>query len=270
MLRIKSLLVSIVILTFAVPALSEVRNAGTQAPIPMTASKALDWEIGMELASHRDDLIVPLGFHGPGIALGLSYRRNSEKWKLLLPARFKFDFVLNRFSHPGRTFSVDFNPTFLKPLILDEKLGLVHIGLAFPFKINNYFPFSWDDAHLYWFTINSTALVLEWGPPGRTAKPLSFHLELPFISRISRPPVYRHDKQDEGLAWLGFKSTKAKRQYELETFSAYQGILFRTDYSRNPLSNWSIEFEFDHYSKPEPVWAINTSIHYVRELRGWK
>lgn len=226
--------------------------------------------VGIELASFRDDLIVPLGFHGPGVSLGVNYQYNSEKWKLEFPIHYKFDYVQNRFAQPGITFSLDLKPVILKPLFMFENHGQFQAGLAVLFKINNFFPYSWDDAHLYWFTIKSAALALKWNNPISEKRAFSVYIEIPFISHISRPPVYRLDKQDEGLVWLSFKSTEAKREYKTATISDYQSILIRGNYQRTQRSTWSIEFEFDHYSQPKAVWAISTSLYYSREMRSWK
>ncbi len=232
-------------------------------------SRSLDWTLGLELASFRDDLIVPLGFHGPGVIVGSSFQHKHGVWQFDLPLSYKFDFLLNRFSHMGIAFSLDVNPGLLRTIELGENRGHFKAGLALPFKINNYFPFSWDDAHLYWFTIRSTALALEWTTPATSNRDITMHIEIPLFTQISRPPVYRHNKQDPGLAWLGFKSTEAKRQYETVSWADYQSVKISGEYAATPKSSWILEFEYDHATIPKEAWAISTSLSYVRKFRSW-
>jgi len=229
----------------------------------------LEWNIGLELGSFRDALIVPLGFHGPGVIVGSSFQHLSGDWQFDLPLTYKFDFLLNRFSHLGLAFSLDVNPSLLRTIHLGGNRGNFKAGLALPFKINNYFPFSWDDAHLYWFTIRSTALALEWATPATSKRDITLHMEIPLFTQISRPPVYRHDKQDPGLAWWGFKSTEAKRQYQSVSWADYQSVRINAEYATTPKSSWILEFEYDHAVIPKEVWAMSTSLRYARKIRSW-
>jgi len=235
----------------------------------MDPSNSMQWNVGVELGSFRDDLIVPLGFHGPGVILGAEYRRTNGKWQFDLPFTYKFNFLLNRFDHTGMAFSVDLKPSLMHSIPLDDDLGQIKAGLALPFKLNNFFPFSWDDAHLYWFTIRGAALALEWQTHLRSKKVINIHLELPIISQIARPPTYRYEKQDPGLAWVGFKSTPAKRQYETASWGDYQSIAVRGEFESTPVSSWIMEFEYDHYDHPADVWGMSTTLRYARKFRSW-
>ncbi|MBT4129903.1 MAG: hypothetical protein HOB84_13920 [Candidatus Marinimicrobia bacterium] len=229
----------------------------------------IKWHAALELASFRDDLIVPLGFHGPGVIIGSSFQHNRGEWQFDLPLSYKFDFVFNRYSHMGMAFSLDINPSLLKSIDLAENQGHFKGGLAFPFKINNYFPFSWDDAHLYWFTIRGIALAMEWTTPAASDRAITLHLEIPLLNQISRPPAYRHNKQDPGLAWGGFKSTEAKRNYKTVSWADYQSVRISGEYVSTPKSSWILEFEYDHATMPKEAWAISTSLRYARKFRSW-
>ncbi len=100
-------------------------------------------------------------------------------------------------------------------------------------------------------------------------KDITMHIEIPLFTQISRPPVYRHNKQDPGLAWLGFKSTEAKRQYETVSWADYQSVKISGEYAATPKSSWILEFEYDHATIPKEAWAISTSLSYVRKFRSW-
>ena len=175
-----------ILLAFAPGAIAFAEETETQK------LNTLDWNIGLELASFRDDLIVPLGFHGPGVIIGSSFQHNQGEWQFNFPLSYKFDFLINRFSHMGMAFSLDVSPSLLRTVSPGESLGNFKAGLALPFKINNYFPFSWDDAHLYWFTIRSAAVVIEWTTTTASKRAIALRIEFPLVSQISRPPTYRH------------------------------------------------------------------------------
>lgn len=234
-----------------------------------TRLNTLDWNVGLELASFRDDLIVPLGFHGPGVIVGSAFQRQQGDWQLDMSFSYKFDFLFNRFSHLGIAFSVDANPGILRTIHSHENQGNFKAGLAMPLKINNYFPFSWDDAHLYWFTIRSVAMALEWTTPPASRRNLTLHMEIPLFTQISRPPVYRHNKQDPGLAYWGFQSTEAKQQYKTVPWADYQCVWISGEYRTTTKSSWIVGFEYDHTAIPKDAWAMSTSLRYARKFRSW-
>lgn len=212
---------------------------------------------------------MPLGFHGPGVIVGSSFQRLQGDWQLDMSFSYKFDILFNRFSHLGIAFSVDANPSLLKTIHLCENRGNFKAGLALPYKINNFFPFFWDDAHLYWFTIRSAAVAMEWTSPAASKRDITLHLEIPLFTQTSRPPVYRHNKQDPGLAYWGFQSTEAKRQYKSVSWADYQSVRISGEYSSTPKSSWILEFEYDHAAIPKDAWAISTSLRYARKFRSW-
>ncbi len=224
------------------------------------------YQLGLELSSNRDDLLIPLAFNGPGLALGLGHTRTFSTWTLDIPVSFKFDFVFNRFNHPGALLSFDLNPTLLRSIYKNDKWGRFRGGLALPFKMNNQFIFSWDDAHLYWFTTKGVNLALAWCKDWSSS---TTHVELsiPLITWISRPESYRYEKQDASLNWLGFRSPEEKRKYKRAGYDEYQAIaLSLSHHQASRAGRWKFGFEYDHYTLPSDVWVLSTKLTYIRSF----
>lgn len=227
--------------------------------------RSFHYELGLEFASGRDDLLIPLAFNGPGVMLGLGLEKPMGNWILDLDTRVKMDVVFNRFGHPGVIISLDFKPRITKQMFnLPYNIDLF-MGPALPFEENNLFLFSWDDAHLYWFTIRGLNWDLNLTKTLKNDQQLSVGLSVPLISQVARPTVQRLEKQDPSLMRLGFYSPDGLRDYSTGSLASYQAVEMTLQLEQsNKRASWMIYFDFDHFAEPRDVWVLSTTLTYQR------
>lgn len=223
-------------------------------------SGGYSYKIGLGYGACRDDLLIPLAFRGPGLVTGLSYTRSLGVWKFELEGRFKFDFVFNRFWHPGAILSYDFVPGISR-VISEGHRGRTTLGFSAPVESNNQFLFSWDDAHLYWLNIRSIQLDLSQQWKSKSDNLLKVEVSLPVLSFVSRPKAYRYEKQDASLLWLGLYSPDEDREFKRAGISQYQAYSLEISRKRpeKPVW-WSLQLDYDHYMVPEDVWVSSISL----------
>jgi hypothetical protein len=218
--------------------------------------------LGSGIASYREDLIVPLSFDGPAFFLGAHYTSQTEQRCLQIRLRFSAAVLENRYSHKAYAAGIELRPTWTKRLTGQGGGGQLWGGFGLPLQMTNLFIDSWDDSHLYWLTVHSLAAVLEYrsviGPLGES----SLSIELPVVGFVSRPPAYRHEKQEALNHWTyHFSGPNKSLRFEglWEFQSPLVQIMIRRG-SQGSLLRVGLELQLDHATEPEDIWGINTRI----------
>jgi hypothetical protein len=222
--------------------------------------KHLGFYFSTGIASYREDLIVPLGFHGPCLSLGGIYTLQYENNLIHIRLKIGLGHLENRYSHEAWVFMQDIRLSWLKNLKEHQKYGKFWGGISLPFQMNNLFIESWDDAHLYWLTAYNLAGALQWEKKVSLNNHLSIRIEIPFLGWISRPPSYRYDKQ-EPLNHFTYHFTEPNKSLHFETINTYRNIfiqmLLKREVQRS-LLNVGFEFQYNYCRKTERIFGLNT------------
>jgi len=227
-----------------------------------TGGQHIGVQLGGGIASYREDLLVPLGFDGPGFSLGGVYDRRTEKNLIQIHLKVGFGHLKNRYSHEAWVLAFEMRPSWVRKLAEHCRYGQFRGGVSIPLQMNNLFLESWDDSHLYWLTAHSLAAALQWEKKVSRKDRAVVRMEVPFLSLVSRPPAYRYNKQDALNHWT-FHFSEPNRSLHLETPDKYRALfiqmLFRRQV-RQSLLSLGLEFQYAYCRKPEKIWGLNTSI----------
>jgi hypothetical protein len=233
-----------------------------QDEVARSSIQHLGFRFAGRIASYREDLVVPLGFHGPCLSLGPVYTRQAEKDLTHIRIDFSAGYLKNRYSHEAYVVRMELHASWVRNLTEHDKFGDLWGGVSLPVQMNNLFLESWDDAHLYWLTTYSLAPAVEWHKKISQKDRAIVRMETPVISLVSRPPAYRHNKQDALTHWT-YHFTGPNRALHLEGPGTYRGILLRILLMREmkySLVSLGCEFQYHYCSEPQPIRAMNTSI----------
>lgn len=221
--------------------------------------------VGCGGASYREDLIVPLSFDGPAFSLGGQYTARTSETMFQSRLRLSVSFLQNRFSHEAFALGLELRPSWIKKLNEWSNGSQLWGGLSLPLHMTNLFVNSWDDSHLYWFTAHSLALVGEY----HTNLPRLGHsvvrLEMPVVGLVSRPPSYRHQKQEPLTHWT-YHISGPNESLILRSFWEFQSPMLQLMITRDSsgrLLKLGIELELEHCSEPEDIWVLNTKLVFV-------
>jgi hypothetical protein len=221
------------------------------------------------LVSYREDLVVPLGFNGPGLSLGVDYTRENDKQSFYARYRFSLGYMQNRYNHEAFIVVQEIRLSRLKKITVPLRYGDFRGGICLPLQMNNLFWGSWDDAHLYWLTAYGIGAAFQWQEEISSGGQVLVRMEIPVINWISRPPKYRYTKQ-EPLNHLTYHFSEPNKSLHFETLDTYQALfvqaLFRKEMKRS-LLNLGIEFQYVHFSKPEDIWGLNTLLIFSYQWR---
>jgi hypothetical protein len=227
-----------------------------------TGSQHLGILLGGGIACYREDLLVPLGFDGPGFSLGCVYDRRTEKNLIQIRLKVGLGHLKNRYSHEAWALMIEMRPSLVRKLAEHDRYGGFWGGICVPLQMNNLFLESWDDSHLYWLTAHSLAAALHWEKKVSRKDRAVVRMEIPFLSLVSRPPAYRYSKQ-EALSHWTFHFSEPNRSLHVETPSKYRALFIHMLLQRQvrkSLLNLGLEFQYAYCSKPEKIWGLNTSI----------
>jgi len=225
--------------------------------------------LGSGIASYREDLVVPIDFHGPGLSLGAEYTTISETSIIDIRFRFGMSFLKNRYSHQAYAVILEIRPAWIKRLSGEQGHGELWGGLSLSMKMNNLFIESWDDSHLYWLTAYGLGPSGEWHKRLSSGREIRVHFGIPVVSLVSRPPEYRYKKQ-EALTHLTYHLTEPNKSLMLELPDDYRAIFIKAALNRNMrhvLWNISLEFEYNYCRKPKPLYALNTALVFSYQWR---
>jgi hypothetical protein len=221
------------------------------------------------LASYREDLVVPLGFHGLGFSLGAAYSQQTEKNALYARLRIGLSYMQNRFDHEALVLVQEIRFSWLKKFIVTQRSGEFWGGICLPLQMNNLFWGSWDDAHLYWLTAYGMGAAFQWQKKISSDKQALVRMEIPIIDWISRPPSHRFTKQ-EPTNHVTYHYSAPNKSLHFATLDTYQALfiqlLLRKELKRS-LLNLGIEFHYNHCSEPENIWGLNTLLIFSYQWR---
>jgi hypothetical protein len=222
-----------------------------------------------KIASYREDLIVPLGFNGPGLSLGAIYTSHTENNLVHIRLRVGAAYLKNQYSHEAYVALLDLRPSWIRKLTQHRKYGEFWAGISIPLQMNNLIFESWDDAHLYWLTAHSLGFVTEWKKRITQQNNAVVRMEIPILSLVSRPQAYRYNKQD-ALNHFTFHFTEPNRSLHLETLDTYRGLFIQMLVRReigHSLLNLGFEFQYNYCRKPQKIWGLTSSIIVTYQWR---
>ena len=229
----------------------------------------LGFHVSSGIDSYREDLLVPLGFHGPGISFGGNYTHRTEKNSLNIRLKLGMGYMKNRYSHEAVRLVLEIRPSWITKIVDHQKYGEFWGGISIPMQINDLFIFSWDDAHLNWLTSYGLALATEWQKKISQKYNAVARMEIPLVGWISRPPAYRYNKQD-ALNHLSFYFSEPNKSLHFETLDNYRALfiqmLFKREMRRS-LLNLGLEFQYNYCRRPQKIWGLNTSILFSYQWR---
>lgn len=225
--------------------------------------------LGSGIASYREDLLVPIDFHGPGFFIGAEFTKNAQSRVIDIRSKFGLSFLKNRFSHNAYAAILEIRSVWIRRLSYNQEYGELWGGICLPMKMNNLFMESWDDSHLYWLTTYSLGPVGEWHKQVSPGREISVHLGMPALSLISRPPEYRYKKQ-EPLTHLGYHFSGPNRALHLELPDDYRAVFARVAFTRDmnhAILNIGLEFEYGYCRDPKPIYALSTTLAFSYQWR---
>jgi len=212
--------------------------------------------------SYREDLLVPLGFHGPGLSLGGIYTSRSENSSIDIRFKLGMGYLKNRYSHEAWAAIMEIRPSWIKKFASYQRYGEFWGGISVPLQMNNLFLESWDEAHLYWLTAHSLAIAAEWNKKISEKYNSAIRMEVPLFGWVSRPPAYRYNKQD-ALNHISFHLSEPNKSLHFETIDDYRSLFIQMLFKRethNSILSLGLEFQYNYCRKPEEIQGLNTSI----------
>ena len=222
----------------------------------------LGFHFSTGLASFREDLLVPLGFHGPCISVGGNYTHQTAKNMIDIRLKLGMGNMKNRYSHEVWALSIEICPSWIRKLAEHRKYGQFWGGFSIPLQMNNLFHESWDEAHLYWLTAYSLAVATEWQKQVSGTIHSVVRIEIPLFGWVSRPPTYRYNKQD-ALNHVSFHLSEPNKSLHFETLDTYRSLFVHMLFKRKMRGsrlNFGLEFQYKYCRKPKNIWGLNTSI----------
>jgi len=234
-------------------------RAQERAAVPISR---LGFSTGAGIGSYREDLLVPLGFSGPGVFAGVAYSRDAQRSRLQVELRFRAGYLENRFSQGTIAAALSLRPSWTHRLFLSESAGEFRAGVCVPLSIDYLADHSWDDAHLYWLSAYALGAAAEWQKSIARGHAGLARVELPIVALVSRPPVYRLNKQDPTEHWpFYFSAPNQGLHWEtLDTYRAFLMQLLWRRYASDTVWDVGFEFTYAYCDAPEPIWALNTSL----------
>jgi hypothetical protein len=238
---------------------SQAQDTGATA----TPVRLLGFHFDAGLHSFREDILVPLGFNGPGLSIGGIYTRQNGNAFFNIRLRLGVAYLKNRFSHEAGLATLELRPALLWKLDHRGGIGGFWGGICVPLQINSDLGLhSWDDSHLYWLTTYSIGPAGEWRKSLSQKNTAVVRMETPLIGWISRPPSYRFNKQD-ALTRFSFHFSEPNRALHFETVDTYRAVFLQISLKhelRRSLLSYGLEFQYNYCNVPKKVYILNTSM----------
>lgn len=188
------------------------------------SKKALGFQLGYRLDIDnpvvRDDGLVRLAFKGIGGSVGLAQKWHGHDFTIESDADLDMNYLSTRYGNPGARIS------FLVQAVTSHTVikfnnSIISAGIPLVASIDDWYLFSWDDAHLYWLTAYWTGLSANYDFQLANGVKISGKIKSPLTSFVSRPPEYRKDKQ-EGI--IGDLFTRSNSSLQPVSVNRYRGI----------------------------------------------
>jgi hypothetical protein len=216
--------------------------------------------IGISLAhvQARDELLAPLRWQGPGLALEVGWDVDGARDDHRLTFMVPFALLENRFGHRGFLLGAGLEYAYRRSTPWSMGGGPLHLGGRMRYLLHDGFYESWDQEHGYWLTAYTLAPAASWsGAPGSRLEPLSLSVTLPLLAAVSRPERNRVNKIDD-LTRLGFHLFGTQRDLELATLPRYLAPRATLAWRRVGGSGLDLSYDLEYatYASPERVSAL--------------
>jgi len=225
--------------------------------------------LGGGIGSYREDLVVPISFDGPVFSLGSRYTVRTPNSTFDIRLLASLALLENRFSHEAYVAALELRPAWTRMVWGNENGRQIRCGIALPLQMRNLFMDTWDDAHLYWLTTHSLAVVGEYHTVLPRLGYSVIRLDLPLIGFVSRPPEYRYQQQ-EPLTHFTYHFSAPNGSFDFKTLWGFQSPLLQVMISRGSkgaLLNLGLELTMGHCSVPEDIWVLNTRLLFSYQWR---
>jgi hypothetical protein len=251
---------------------SVVVAADANAEAHSVRGRSLSVGIMLGVRSVRDDTLVPIASTGPALTLSARFLGTAGAGVVDAELRLGGGPVFDRETRPGIALAHGMRLTYLPIVFVSQESWSFAVGPAVAWETDVFWLAKWDDAHAYW-------LGRRWLGPGvrawRLLAPgtrLDIAAEMSLLGFESRPPPYRHNKQD-ALTHLDFYFAGTNRDAAFGWLADFQAVrlafdVHRFDRAATIPNGWGLGLEarVAHSRRPEHAFVIETSI---RVERAW-
>jgi hypothetical protein len=263
---LKARSVLLLALSFIICGVSLAQDEGIKA----TLNQHLGLHFDTGIHSFREDLLVPLGFNGPGVSLGGVYNRQKDNKLFTICLKLSAGYLKNRYSHEAGLATLELRPSWLWRVNQNKRFGDFWAGICVPLQMNSDLGLhSWDDAHLYWLTAYSFGLAMEWQKSISQKNIAILRMETPLMGWVSRPPSYRYLKQ-ERLTHFSYQFSELNRSLLFETLDTYRALYIQMQLVHelpSSLLSYGIEFQYNYCNRPQNIYILNTSMFISYQWR---
>ncbi len=151
--------------------------------------------LGLRGDAVRDDLMVPLGFAGPGFQVQGFYRGWVGRGVMTARADLAFAYLFNRFGHEAATLTTGADVAWTFNVLYRETWH-VELGPTLVHESRASYLFSWDDAHIYWLGAQWLGLAVRHVRRLTDNWRLEASASAALLGFAGRPPSYRYNKQE--------------------------------------------------------------------------
>jgi hypothetical protein len=233
---------------------------------------ALTLGLGLRADAVREDLVVPLGFAGPGLRLSLGHRGDLGPGMLAVHADVGMAFLWNRYGHQAATIDHDLDAAWTVPI---RRTSISHWALGPMLGLDSHFNFifSWDNAHAYWMAAQWLGPALRYGRRVSEAWRLESRAGFALLGFLGRPPSYRYRKQETRPS-VTYPFTQPYGAEELVTLADLQvlraDVAFRrARYTGSDVERgWSFGVDLRLARTSVPVTSVNLGV-CLYAARAW-
>jgi hypothetical protein len=230
--------------------------------------RTLGFAVDTGVASNRDDLIVPRASSGPRLGLSGRYAGVMGPGTLHVQLHLAAAYVLDRDGNPGLAIDHAIGADYV--FDLGQRDGLRQaVGPAIGADTDVAGLVSWDNAHAYWIATRWIGVSWRAHMPAWQGWRWDVGIEVPAFGLLSRPPSYRHNKQD-ALNHVGFYLFDVQSDPTPVWFTELQQLRVAVDLWKGDSANfvargWAlgVETRFAHAVEPQSAFAIRTTLRFT-------
>lgn len=184
---------------------------------------SIGYTISLDHPTYRDDALIPLAFCGGGLGLGMIADYGFHPWIISATTDLGMSYAENRFGHGAVLFRLWGQFDFQHQVYASQKLGNFYMGIPLYIHLNDWYLFSWDDAHLYWHTVYWTGFSAKHQKELLPKWFINTSIALPIYAFVSSSDQMHYNKQD-ALTHIGFWFSKPHENLEGVALNQYQGL----------------------------------------------